>query len=319
MGPLTIILALGERMALMPASMDRPWRSVVWFLVLTLGISWLVCGVWLFRFGLHNQVEAALWYMLAMWGPGLSALVTTRLVLHESWRTTTVHRLGCRRYYVWAWLFPGAVTFIAVILTLLFGVAQLDPEFRMLREAIEASGVFSPFPLRLPVSPGVAVAVRLAFVVAVAPLLNAPGVLGEELGWRGFLLPRLMRAGLSQWQALILSGIVWGLWHAPLIVQQQINYPGHPYLGIPQMIVTCIFLGIIFGWLQFASGSVWVPTMAHGALNGIASVPMLVLTPCDSALGGTVFSIIGWLPLAGFIAWLTWSGRLPASRVESQR
>lgn len=111
---------------------------------------------------------------------------------------------------------------------------------------------------------------------------------------------------------LLISGAIWGLWHAPIILQGH-NYSEHPYLGIAMMTVFTTLLGIIFGWLQQACGSVWAPTAAHGALNGIAGVPILILSPHDAALGGTLASAIGWIPIAAFVAWLVFSRRVPVA------
>jgi hypothetical protein len=115
---------------------------------------------------------------------------------------------------------------------------------------------------------------------------------------------------MSQWQALLLSGAIWGMWHAPAIMLG-LNYPTHPYLGILLMTFFCVLLGLVFGWLQLASGSVWVPTLAHASLNAIAGLPILLLTSHDSAVGGTLVSVVGWIPITAFVIWLYWTKRLP--------
>src|SRR5436305_814196 len=67
-------------------------------------------------------------------------------------------------------------------------------------------------------------------------LLLTPLAFGEQWGWRGYLLPRLLPLG--QWPALLLSGAIWGLWHAPVILLGY-NYPQHPILGVLVMVGTC--------------------------------------------------------------------------------
>jgi len=279
-------------------------RGIAWFVFLAVGLSWSLWGaVWLCGLTLGTTAGKLL-VGLGMWGPGLSALAVTRFVLREDWRTTTLNRLGRKRYYAWAWLLPAAGTLIAALLTVAFGVAAFDPEFQKFKELVSKTGPAPPIPL------GAIVLIQSLVGVFLAPVINAPFAVGEEIGWRGFLLPRLLQAGVRQWPALVMSGLIWGLWHAPVIVQGH-NYPDHPLLGVALMTGFTILLGIILGWLQLASGSVWVPTVAHGAGNGIAGLPMLILTPHDSAIGGMLTSLIGWIPLAGFIVWLAWSGRLP--------
>jgi membrane protease YdiL (CAAX protease family) len=272
--------------------------------LIAFGLSWLLWGsVWLAGIPLKSGAGVLL-VAFGMWGPGLSALIVTRRVFGESWRTTTLDRLGRKRYYLWAWLLPAAGTAIAALLTVAFGVAALDPQFLTLQDLMNSQGIAASIP------PEALLVIQTVVGVLLAPLVNAPFTVGEEIGWRGFLLPRLMQLGIRQWPALLISGAVWGLWHAPIVLQGH-NYPDHPYLGIVMMTVFTMLLAVIFGWLQLASGSVWVPAAAHGALNGIAGVPILILSPHDATLGGTLASIIGWIPIAVFVAWLVYSRRVP--------
>ena len=69
--------------------------------------------------------------------------------------------------------------------------------------------------LRIPLSPGMIVMLQTVAALTIAPFFNSLFTLGEELGWRGFLLPRLIRCGMGQWTALVVSGTIWGIWHAP--------------------------------------------------------------------------------------------------------
>jgi membrane protease YdiL (CAAX protease family) len=141
-----------------------------------------------------------------------------------------------------------------------------------------------------------------------APLINTLLALGEELGWRGLLLPELLPLG--QRRAILLSGVIWGFWHAPVILQGH-NYPSQPVLGVFLMVVFTVLAGAFFGWLYLRTRSPWAPALAHGSLNAIAGLPLLFLTGVDITLGGTLASLIGWIPLALFVAWLLWTNRLP--------
>ena len=97
-----------------------------------------------------------------------------------------------------------------------------------------------------------------------APLINTLLALGEELGWRGSLLPELLPLG--QRRAILLSGVIWGFWHAPVILQGH-NYPSQPVLGVFLMVVFAVLVGAFFGWLYLRTRSPWAPALAHGSLN----------------------------------------------------
>ena len=74
---------------------------------------------------------------------------------------------------------------------------------------------------------------------------------------------------------MIVMGVVWGLWHAPLIAMGHnygTNYPGAPWTGILAMVWVMFILGTFLGWAVLRAGSVWPAVIGHGAFNGIAGI-----------------------------------------------
>ena len=97
---------------------------------------------------------------------------------------------------------------------------------------------------------------------------------GEEYGWRYYLLPRLMRRFDGR-LSLIILGVIWGLWHAPLTCLGHnfgTDYPGFPYVGIILMCLYCILLGGILTYVTEKSGSVWPAAFLHGVNNASPSI-----------------------------------------------
>ena len=143
-----------------------------------------------------------------------------------------------------------------------------------------------------------------------APLLNTFAALGEEIGWRGFLYPRL-KERYGRKTGLKLGGILWGIWHWPLIWLIGYEY-GTEYAGFPAagMLLFCVFTaacGILCDRLYEKSGSIWVPALFHGALNAAATLPMAVLmsgTGAGRLLGPAPNGLIAGLPLAATAALL---------------
>lgn len=294
----------------MPSETDPTRRAVLWFLVLTFATTWAVWATLWLPGVAAGPLLPTLVLAATMWLPGLSALLVIRVVLGQSTRSTAIGRLGPLRYYVWAWALPIAGTLAAMLLTVLLGIARFDPEFTWLRSQIEAAGAALPAPL------WTIVLIQILAGLTVGAAFNCLFTLGEEIGWRGFLLPKLIHAGMGQWPALALSGLVWGIWHAPVILRGH-NYPDHPQLGVVLMTVFCCLTGVVFGWLRLASGSVWPPTLAHATLNAVAGMPLVLLTPLDTAFGGMLTSVVGWIPILLLIGWLAWRGRLPVGTREA--
>jgi membrane protease YdiL (CAAX protease family) len=281
-------------------------KPLRWFLVIAFAISWPLFLAPLLFPGLDSNVRLfaiqGVW-ALAMWGPGIAALVATLAVAKQSFTSLRLNTLGLRRYYLWAWLLPPVMVVFSGLLTMLLRTGRLDIEFKFMQQMMSQAGT------QLPVSTGMLVLIQIVQALLLAPLINIVFTMGEELGWRGFLLPRLMPLG--QWKALLISGTIWGVWHAPVIAQGY-NYPDHPILGILLMTVFCTLFGIIIGWMYLNTRSPWVAALGHASLNAWAGLPFFFLEPgFDTALGGTLTSLPGWVVMCLFIVWLVLTKRLP--------
>jgi membrane protease YdiL (CAAX protease family) len=289
-------------------------RPLIWFLIIAFAISWpLFLSPLLFPDlePVTRQLVITGFWALGMWGPGIAALVSTLAVAKQPFSALRLNTLGPKRYYLWAWLLPPLLVILSALMTVLIRTGQLDMDFTFMQQQMERTGT------QLPVSAGLLVLIQIVQALILGPLINVIFTMGEELGWRGFLLPRLLPLG--QWKALLLSGLVWGIWHAPAIAQGH-NYPDHPVLGILLMTVFCVLLGIIIGWLYLNTRSPWVAALAHGSINAWAGLPYLFLKPgFDTALGGTLTSLPGWLVMGLFIGWLVLSKRLPVPAQEEAR
>lgn len=288
-------------------------KALTWFLVITFAFSWPLFLIPLFIHGsgpINGSLTTTGFWAVAMWGPGLAAILTTTLVLKQPFRSLNLNRLGPKRLYLWAWFLPAGLSILGGLFTLLFGLAKLDLQFTMIRTAMSSAAAGGTVPA------GLIVVIQAVFAITLAPFINVIFTLGEELGWRGFLLPHLMPLG--QWKAILISGVIWGLWHAPAIVQG-LNYPGYPVAGIFMMVVFCVLLAAILSWLYINIQSPWICALAHGAVNATAGLPVLFFKPgFNMAFGGTLATFPAWTAMAIFIGWLAWSHRLPVTAPEQQ-
>ena len=286
------------------------WRPVIVFVLLAYVLAWL-CALPLWLGDGLREPLFPLYAVLMMATPAVAALATSRFVD----RPPSIPReLGLVQFrpvgrFV---LFLAAGLAVPVLLALaalavgaLLGVYPADfvdfSGYRLLlAQQSQAVGLAVP---DLPI--GVLVAAQF-INVALAAVINAVPALGEELGWRGWLLPRLMPLGAPA--AVVVSGVVWGAWHAPLILLGY-NYPDGPgWLGVLAMCGMCTVFGGVFGWLRLRSGSVWPAALAHGALNASAGLMFLFVAAGGqfSTLQASVLGWSGWIvPLllvAGLIA-----------------
>ena len=227
-------------------------------------------------------------WSLAMWMPGLGAILANRFGEGKKISELRLNTLGKARIYLWAWLAPIALTVAAGFVAWLFGWGKVSSTGIIFDGDLIRTGDI-PFIA----SPLMLVGI-FASTVTLAPLFNSLFALGEELGWRGYLLPKLLPLG--QFPAMTISGLIWGLWHTPAILMG-LNYPGRPILGVGMMIIFSILLGIFFSWLYLKTKSPWAPALSHGTLNAIASLPLIFLHDVDPILGGALTSVSGWIVL----------------------
>ena len=288
-------------------------KPLISFLLIAFGISWLLFVIpWFFKSSPSFAAIMQACFAAAMWGPGLAAILTTTLVEKQPFSSLRLNTLGTRHFYLWAWLLPMVLTLLTLGVTILLRTGEFDPNLSMMRNILDSAPAGTPLP-----SPGQAVAVQLLFAVTLAPFINVIFALGEELGWRGFLLPHLLPLG--QWPAILISGAIWGFWHAPTTLLFGYNFPQHPTLGVLAMIAGCTLLGTILSWLYLNTRSPWTSALAHGAVNAAPGLAIFFLKPgFDTALGGTLLGLAGWIPMTVFIGWLIWSKRLPVIAPASE-
>ncbi len=277
------------------------------FVLIAFGLAWPV-QVGIALFGRQAAAPALTGILvlplafLLMWPPALGAYVARRWVEKSGFGDAGL-RWPPLKCVLLAWFGPALLTLVTVALSL--PVYPPDTELAALHSLLAAAGG-PPLP---------AEAVLLAQVAAgltVAVPVNSLFAFGEEFGWRGYLLPRLM--GLwGPWPGILAHGAVWGLWHAPLVFLASYSYPGHPppYLpGVFLFTAFCILLGVNLAWLRLSSGSVVPPTVAHGALNAVGGLPLFLLKDVDPATAGPLWSPVGWAAL-GLTAALLYSVRNP--------
>lgn len=142
----------------------------------------------------------------------------------------------------------------------------------------------------------------LPLCILINPITNIPSSFGEEFAWRGYLLPKLMEK-YSTKGAVLITGIIWGLWHAP-IVYMGFNYgTSHPILGIIMMIFFCSVVNMILSYLFLKSKSIWVPVVAHASINAIdLYTPVYLFTSMNKTLNPFVGpNLVGFIGGLGFI------------------
>lgn len=171
-------------------------------------------------------------------------------------------------------------------LTWLLGLGQPDWALNDFRALMASTGAdVSTMP-----PAGVILGATFAFSLFAGPAINGVFGFGEEFGWRGYLLPKLM--GLGKFKAYALVGVIWGLWHAPLVLVR-FNYPGYPMLGVLGMAALTTAIGIYINELTLRNRSSILAGWIHGAFNRQVYGIWRLLFPAVNPLLGGVTGLVG--------------------------
>ena len=278
-------------------------RRVVIFCALAFAQAWLVALVLWQMGGLSSPAALPLMAIGTMGAPAV-AHVLTRIITHEGWGDMWLRPRLKRGWPYWllAWFGVGALVVLGMVLYLALYPRYYDSNLTLISREIPPEFSISPW----------FVAIQGAVVgLLVSPFVNGLATFGEEFGWRGYLFPRLMALGPRK--ALLLSGVIWGVWHAPYIVMGHnygLAYAGAPWLAPLAMVWFCLVVGTVLSWLTWKAGSVWPAVIGHAVLNGMAGLPaMFVQGQPNPILGPTVAGVIGGATFALVALGLFWGRR----------
>lgn len=226
-------------------------------------ISWLWVGIYALSGGSVTSYAFLAYAGVLMWIPGLCGLYFSH---QEGFKIPVFKKPG--RYDLYACLSALAIAGAAIAVSVPFDGPVSD--------ALPNAWTWLAI---------------LVGVIAGGVTVNMLFAVGEELFWRGYLFAKLQHLGI--FRASLLTGIIWGLWHAPVIALGY-NYPGHPWQGVLMMILLTTSMSPLMFFFRQAGRAVMTPAIFHGSFNASAGLVYLVFEEPDRFL-------IGATGLAGLV------------------
>ena len=231
----------------------QPKRSAAIFVVITCLLSWAF--IWIVHAGL--RMTPGVFPLVLMWIPGVVS-ITMRLAFHEGFADAGF-RTGAPRYWLWAYAGPLALGTATYLMAALLQQVHLTPYLK------QQSMMGLPFRLawwNADLGSAGLLAQRFLVTSTLGVAIGFVYGLGEEIGWRGYLLPKLIQGGARY--PILISGLVWAIWHAPFVL---LFYERHPVANALLYALACLTFGVFISWLRLVSGSVIIAALAHSAYN----------------------------------------------------
>jgi membrane protease YdiL (CAAX protease family) len=232
---------------------DTPRQATFLYLLFTLLFSSVIWALVIWSG--HLGMAFGMMIVAVMWCPALAALVTCRL-LGRSFRSLAwgwpENRYIAAAYFlplgyaaiaygaVWAMRLGGWNSGLVGLVVQRFGLRGLPPW-----------GTF---------------ALWLLFTATTGLIRGLSTALGEEIGWRGFLVPELAKQ-MSYTKLSLLSGIIWAAWHSPLLLFADYNSGTNRWYAMACFTVMIVSNSFAFAWLRLRSGSLWTAAVLHASHN----------------------------------------------------
>jgi membrane protease YdiL (CAAX protease family) len=269
-------------------------KKAILFIGLTFFVSWSLAVLFFALGGKWGTIGSLVMAAGYMFIPTVVAIIVQKFIYKEPLKQPLGISFRLNWWFLVAWLLAPVIVFASIGVSLLFPGVEYSSSMAGLLERYKAivtaeqlqqmqnfPGVFRSHPILM--------GLLLGLIAGVT--INAVAGFGEELGWRGFLQKELGFLGF--WKSSAVIGIIWGVWHAPLVLRGH-NYPQHPVVGVFMMVVLCVLLAPIFSYIRLRAKSVIAAAIMHGTLNATAGMSILMVK------GGNdlTVSVVG---LAGFI------------------
>ena len=207
-----------------------------------------------------------IFYLILMWIPAISAIVAGNIILKEKadeGNKEKLHTLlGIKKsklkYILAGVLIPFVYLLIPYIIYWL-----------MHPENFGYTGVAFGVVLK-----------DLLPVTVIGIFVGIPSAIGEEIGWRGFMLPALC-VRLGEVKTLFVTGLIWAAWHLPLLAFGDYMEGAPVWFKLPAFVLCIVPVGIIAGYMTYKSKSIWPATFLHGAHNNFDQMVFDVITIGD--------------------------------------
>lgn len=274
-------------------------KTAIKYSIIVCVVSWVYAAIMIFGVGIKNPADNPMMYTIFASSYMLLPLICavgTRLATSRNMGTqqaTSVRQLlrfKIKPSWLVAWILPVAIVLLTIFVNSLLPNCEFNTDMSALIPADQVPEEQKEM-LNMMMTPAFMIVTTIISGLFAGATINALFAFGEEYGWRNYLVAALKEKRFVF--TAIFIGIVWGIWHFPLILLGH-NYPQHNVIGVFMMVIFCVLLSFIETYFVLKAKSVYPAAIFHGTINAVAGLNVILIKGGNDLINGAA-------GLSGFI------------------
>ena len=256
-------------------------------------VSWIYAAIMIFGLDVKNISDNPMRYTMCaslyMLLPMMVAIVMQK-INKEKLSSTGLLRFKIKWSWLVAWMLPVVIVLLTIFVNTLLPGCEFNTDMSAMIPADSVPEEQKEMVSKL-MTPAFMIITTVISGLLAGATINALFAFGEEYGWRNYLVSALKEKKFVC--ASIFIGIVWGIWHFPLILLGH-NYPLHSVAGVFMMVIFCVLASFVELYLVLKAKSVFPAAIFHGTINAVAGLNVLLIKGGNDLINGAA-------GLSGFI------------------
>ena len=266
-------------------------KTAIKYSIIVCVVSWLYAAIMIFGVGIKNPADNPMMYtifassymlMPLICAVGTQIIMCKKTHVRVSLRETGLLRFKIKLSWLVAWILPIVIVLLTIFVNSLMPNCEFNTDMSALIPADQVPEEQKEM-LNMMMTPAFMIVTTILSGLFAGATINALFAFGEEYGWRNYLVAALREKKFVF--ASIFIGVVWGLWHFPLILLGH-NYPQHSVAGVFMMVIFCVLASFVELYFVMKAKSVYPAAIFHGTLNAVAGLNVLLIKGGNDLLNG---------------------------------
>ena len=281
-------------------------KTAIKYSIIVCVVSWLYAAIMIFGVGIKNPADNPMMYTIfassymllpLICALGLQIVTSRKTHVRVSLRETGLLRFKIKPSWLVAWILPVVIVLLTIFVNSLMPDCEFNTDMSALIPVDQVTEEQKEM-LGMMMNPTFLIVTTIISGLFAGATINALFAFGEEYGWRNYLVAALKEKKFVF--ASIFIGVVWGLWHFPLILLGH-NYPQHSVAGVFMMVIFCVLASFVELYFVLKAKSVYPAAIFHGTINAVAGLNVLLIKGGNDLINGAS-GLSGFIVMAIVIA-----------------